>query len=130
MDDIYVFIHPRVTEGSADPDAGAPWVNVAEDREHLPGPEYWLSSAPGGSAESCSRPPQRSSRSRARAEGARLGLDVPPFRPAAFAETRSIMLAHGGSRRAGRYDPRIHAAKEGEDGSHFPRVPRQAREGA
>jgi hypothetical protein len=48
MDDIYVFIHPRVTEGSADPDAGAPWVNVAEDREHLPGPEYWLSSAPGG----------------------------------------------------------------------------------
>jgi hypothetical protein len=43
MDDIYVFIHPGVTEGPADPDASAPWVILAEDREHLPGPEYWLS---------------------------------------------------------------------------------------
>jgi hypothetical protein len=43
MDDIYVFIHPRVTEGPADPDESAPWVILAEDREHLPSSEYWLS---------------------------------------------------------------------------------------
>ena len=43
MDDVYVFIHPRVTEGAIDPDQGEPWVVLAEDREHLPSSEYWLS---------------------------------------------------------------------------------------